>query len=75
MYEYLRQVFSFPDYFGNNYDALWDYLNEQDEKTKIEILNADQIIKNLGNYGQKLLDLLAQLEAQNHLYQIYYLNE
>lgn len=30
-YDYLKEVFNFPDYFGNNLDALYDCLSDHDD--------------------------------------------
>ena len=40
-HRYLKQVMGFPDYYGNNLDALYDCLSEIPDLT-ICILHADQ---------------------------------
>lgn len=74
MYIHLTRVFSFPNYFGHNLDALWDLLNEVDEPTVIEFKNVDLALDNLGDYGEKLLQVFTRLEEENDCYRIYYLN-
>lgn len=75
MYIHLTRVFSFPSYFGNNLDALWDLLNEVDEPTVIEFKNVDLALENLEDYGKRLLQVFKRLEEQNKYYRIYYVNE
>lgn len=71
MYTHFARVFSFPAHFGHNLDALWDLLNECDEPTIIEFTNVDLALENLGEYGEKLIDLLKKLEAENHCYTLH----
>lgn len=68
MYTHLARVFSLPHYFGNNLDALWDWLNENNEPTKIEFSNVELTEKYLGSYGKKFIDLLEKLEKENTNY-------
>lgn len=71
MYVHLNRVFSFPSYFGNNLDALWDLLNENDEPAKIEFLNVDLAREYLGSYGENLVRLLKKLEQKNANYTVF----
>lgn len=70
LYLHLIRVLSLPNYFGNNLDALWDVLTEEDELTEIVFLNTDQAKKHLGQYGVKLIGLLEKLERENKNYRV-----
>lgn len=70
MYTHLTRVFSLPSYFGNNLDALWDILTENDEPTEISFINVDLTREYLGNYGENLLGLLKRLAQENKNYTI-----
>ncbi len=68
LYLHLNRVFSFPHYFGNNLDALWDFLNESDEPTRIEFLNVALAREQLGAYGEKLIQLFEKLAENTENY-------
>lgn len=70
LYTHLSRIFSFPNDFGNNLDALWDVLNENDEPTTIEFLNVAEAEEHLGDYGEKLVTLLRKLEQENEYYMV-----
>lgn len=46
VHNYLSKVMNFPEYYGNNLDALWDVLNEVDEPINIKLSNKEDLIKN-----------------------------
>lgn len=56
----MKQLFEFPDYYGNNLDSLWDLLTEKD-KLNLEIHNSKYFNKNLGEYGDKVIELFNDL--------------
>lgn len=70
LYLHLVRVFSLPAYFGNNFDALWDSLNEKDEATEIIFLNVNRAQEQLGEYGNKLIELLEKLAKENDNYSV-----
>ena len=54
-HKYLAQLLEFPDYYGNNLDALADCLGQMNEIT-FHILNADEA----GEYFQKIMPVLQE---------------
>lgn len=57
MHKYLKEVFSFPDYYGCNLDALWDCLYEV-RPGRITIYNAEFAGRNsLPSLLRVLMDL------------------
>ncbi len=51
-YAYLKELFDFPDYFGENLDALYDCLCEIDN-TEVIVMNCDDLKK----FSLKILDV------------------
>lgn len=70
MYTHLTRVFSLPNYFGNNLDALWDVLNENVEPTQIHFIHTNLTREYLGAYGENLIKMFKQLEVENKNYHI-----
>ena len=56
-HRYLKEVFSFPDYYGANLDALYDCLSER-EWIAIYMTHAEEA----GPYYQKVLSVFEDLE-------------
>ena len=56
----MKETFDFPEYYGNNLDALWDLLIENRE-LEIDVLNRNSIITNLGDYGRSIVRLFEDL--------------
>ena len=56
-HKYLKETFGFPEYYGENLDALHDCLTEMKD-LEVELLNADDMLSALGDYGKKLFKLL-----------------
>ena len=57
LHRIFREALSFPDWYGNNLDALYDCLT--DCTGKVRILNWDIAETNLGNYGTKVKKVIA----------------
>ena len=72
---YLKRKLAFPDYYGENLDALWDCLSTDYSRKKIIIQNPEVIIENLGDYGEAILKLFREAAAQNEWIQLEIENE
>lgn len=64
-HDYLKQNISLPDYYGNNLDALWDVLFTFSEKLHIIFYNKTQFLKNLGDYGNSIIELFEDTVKEN----------
>ena len=54
---YLKETFGFPEYYGENLDALHDCLSEMTD-LEVEFINADDMLAALGRYGEILMQML-----------------
>jgi ribonuclease inhibitor len=75
VYTHLDRIFSFPSHFGNNLDALWDVLTEENEATIIHFKHTEVLTKHLEDYGKKLLKVFKNLEQKKANYTIYFYPE
>ena len=66
LHEYLKQIFSLPEHYGMNMDALWDcLLYAFDELVVIELLNTAAVPDSLANSVKILSSLLKRLEMED----------
>lgn len=72
IYTHLNRLFCFPNNFGNNLDALWDFLTEENEPTEIHFEQTDALLDEMEEYGKKLLGLFNQLDKQMANYTVYF---
>ena len=54
---YLKETFGFPEYYGENLDALHDCLTEMAD-LEVEVIHRDDMLAALGRYGKILLQVL-----------------
>lgn len=66
VHKYFVKKFRLPDYYGKNLDALWECLNEIDEKTTIVLKNSDKFKKSYSKFDA-LLSMLNELKEENKL--------
>ena len=59
-HKYLKETFGFPEYYGENLDALHDCLTEMTD-VEVEFLNADDMLGAVGKYGEKLFQVLCMI--------------
>ncbi|MFI3326619.1 MAG: barstar family protein [Clostridia bacterium] len=69
LHKILKESLNFPDYYGENLDALWDLLDYYtDENITILIIKLGDyslIGKNEAEYVKKLIKLFTQIEEKN----------
>lgn len=64
-YRIIEQAMAFPDWFGNNLDALADCLSDLSaDKTAIVFVNTDALVEHLGPYADKMLNCFRQLSDE-----------
>lgn len=75
MYTHLNRIFSFPNHFGNNLDALWDVLTEENEPTVIYFKHIEELIDHLDGYGEKVVQVFQNLEQTKENYTVHFYPE
>lgn len=64
----LKTSFGFPDYYGKNWDALWDCLRDfvlsEESPREVVIRGIDQMPKDLQDYFQKANQIFRELEMK-----------
>lgn len=66
LHEHMKEVFSLPDWYGRNMDALWDLLHcSFDEPTAIEVKGIDGVRKDLKDVVGRLRLVLEDLNKED----------
>ena len=65
LHAYVKEKFQFPEYYGNNLDALYDLLTERTGTIEIELLYAEEIKERLCGYGEAFIETLQDAVAEN----------
>ncbi len=61
----LKEKLGFPDYYGNNLDALWDLLNEITEETELCFASFGVLEESMPQYADKFRITLEQAAEEN----------
>ena len=69
-HEYLKEIFNFPDYYGNNLDALYDCMSELDD-TKIIIQN----MKDVNDFSLEVINVFNDVHDEYDNLNIIYQDE
>ena len=65
LHKYLQRVFSFPDYYGRNLDALYDCLTDLHEDVELEVTHPATLAERLGPYSERLNAVLRRAAQDN----------
>ena len=65
LHAYLKEQCNFPDYYGNNLDALYDVLTERSETLEIKVEHAEELKEILCGYGEAFMETLLDAAAEN----------
>ena len=64
LHQILREQLGLPDYYGNNWSALWDLMRYyRDYPTVIEVYGVDQLPKELGPAIEKMFEIFHRVES------------
>lgn len=65
LHAYLKEQCNFPDYYGNNLDALYDVLTDRTEPLEIVLEHAEELKEILCGYGEAFIEALQDAAAEN----------
>ena len=63
-HRYLKDTLEFPDWYGKNLDGLWDLLTDYYSDEKIYLINEAEMLKYLGDYGEKIINVFQDLNEE-----------
>ena len=69
LHRIFREALSFPEWYGNNLDALYDFLTEV--TGKVRLLEWETAEAALGAYGKKAKKVIAAAALQNTALDLY----
>jgi len=64
MHQHLQERLSFPDYYGQNLDALWDCLNYVDLPLLVRWHHFTASQQQLGDYADRTLQIFQEAQAE-----------
>ena len=68
IHEKLKECFGFPDYYGKNWSAFWDYLDDfcgdRTSETTVHVDGLDRLSKDLRSYAEKMVEIMHRAEEQ-----------
>ena len=68
IHEKLKESFGFPDYYGRNWSAFWDYLDDfcgdRTSETTVHVDGLDRLSKELRSYAEKMVEIMRRAEEQ-----------
>ena len=68
IHEKLKESFGFPDYYGRNWSAFWDYLDDfcgdRTSETTVHVDGLNRLSKDLRSYAEKMVEIMRRVEEQ-----------
>ena len=64
-HRHLQKQFRLPACYGANLDALWDLLSTCGEAVQVTLVNRNDLVLALGDYGNKLIQVFKDAEREN----------
>lgn len=61
----IKEKLNAPEYYGKNLDALWDIVMETSQPIQINLINKDDLIENLEDYGKNIITVFQDAEKEN----------
>lgn len=65
LHAYLKEQCKFPEYYGNNLDALYDVLIDRAEPLEIKVEHAEELKEILCGYGEAFIETLEDAAASS----------
>ncbi len=72
LFKHLSELMWFPNYFGNNIDALWDILTQVSDETEIHFINVDIFLDEMDTYALKVIRMFKMLDYQMDNYTVHF---
>lgn len=65
LHTYFADEMNFPEWYGKNLDALYDFLTDTNEETEIELINRPALHEHLGKYAKAFEKMLREAQEEN----------
>ena len=65
LHRYLAEQLSFPEWYGNNLDALYECLTDLREDMSIQVPDVEALEEQLGAYARRLMRVLVDASSEN----------
>lgn len=70
LHQTLKEALDFPDWYGNNLDAMYDLLTDMQEEVTIELRDQEQLESHLGAYAKAFLRALEDAASEQKMIHI-----
>ncbi|MBS6310461.1 MAG: barstar family protein [Firmicutes bacterium] len=65
VHERIKEAFGFPDYYGKNWDAMWDCMDGLFDRREIVVRGFRTMPQEVQDYSRPLLEILEELHREN----------